>query len=541
MKPSNLTLLDPRTIVPGIYKPVTSTDAFEGMTQNLNELGLYSPEIFGKMGTKERDSTEAYIDVKLPIFNPTYLKALGQIKSLYLGILKGSEYAVWDDKSKDFIKSNIIDGETGFSFFNRHFLELVVTTTDSQMRKIRVKAVNMFRHIALTDKVLVIPAGMRDIQFMPNGSVSEPEMTEYYRKLMFRTGVVAIGSKEDKENPMYDNVRWGLQSSFNDIDEYIFGLQGGKGGILQRRMSTRGVVGGTRNVITARRVSRSNLFEDDGVNPNSVDMGLMQAMMNYSFVCIHAMTTKYLEGIFTIGSQTAKLVNSKTLEFEYVEILPATVDKWTTATGLTKLFNGFSNVNLRSKPIVISGHYLALIYDDGKEVIVLNDINDLPEGRDKKLVTPITYMELFYLSCQEAIRRQMSQQTRYPITGLGSIFPANVNLLTTVGAKPRILMEIDGSVIGTLPRFPLKVGKVDYFDAMSIDPTREALAGSDHDGDALNSNSLCGEDSKAEVKDLFGKREYYISGSGQFLYDPVNEPAMFALKAMTSGLRKRNK
>ena len=539
MKPSNITLLDTREIIPGVWKPVTSTDAFEGMTQNLNDEGLYSLDIFGKMGSKERDKTEAYIDVKLPIFNPSYLKALGQIKSLYIGILKGSEYAVWDDRSKDFIKSNIIDGQTGYSFFVKHFFDLVVTVTDSYKRKQRVKFINMFRDKALGTKVLVIPAGLRDIQFMPNGAPSEPEFTEYYRKLMFRTRVVSIGSAADMESSLYDTVRWGLQSSFNDIDQYIFGLMGGKGGILQRRMSTRGVVGGTRNVITARKVSRNNLFEDDGVSPNSVDMGLMQALLNFSYVCIHAMTTKYLEGVFTPGSDQAKLVNTKTLEFEYTPVQSATVDKWTTATGITKLFNGFSNVNLRNKPIMISGHYLALVYDDGKEVCVLSDINELPEGKDRKLVTPMTYMELYYLSCQEAIRQQMSQQTRYPVTGLGSIFPANVNLLTTVGAKKRILIDLDGTVIGELRNYPIKGERVDYFDAMSVDPTREQALGSDHDGDALNSNSLCADDTKAQVKDLFGKREYYISGTNNFLYDPVNEPLMFVLKAATSGMRNR--
>lgn len=539
MKPSNLTLLDTRTIIPGIFKPVTSTDAFEGMTQNLNDEGLYSLEIFGKMGSKERDNTEAYIDVKLPIFNPSYLKVLGQIKSLYIGILKGSEYAVWDEKSKDFIKSNIIDGQTGYSFFTRHFPELVVTSTDSYKRKKRVKAIDMFREIALGTKVIVPPAGIRDIQFLPNGAPSEPELTDYYRKLIFRTRVISIGKADDLENPLYDSVRWGCQSSFNDIDQYIFGLQGGKGGILQRRMSTRGVVGGTRNVIVARTVSRNNLFEDDGVDPNSVDMGLMQALLNYQYVCIHAMTSTYLENIFTAGNLSVKLVNMKTLEYEYAEVAPATVDKWTTATGLSKLFNGFSNVNLRSKPIIISGHYLALVYDDGKEVCVLSDINDLPDGKDKKLVTPMTYMELFYLSCQAAIRNQMSQQTRYPVTGLGSIFPAKVNLLTTVGAKKRTLVDVYGEVIGELPRYPQKGGKIDYFDAMAVDPTREQALGSDHDGDALNSNSLCGEDTKAQVHELFGKREYYISGTDNFLYDPVNEPLLFVLKAVTSGMRNR--
>lgn len=538
MKPTNLTLLDMRGIVPGVFKQVTSTDAFEGMTQNLNDDGLYSIEIFGKLGSKERDETEAYIDTKLDIFNPTYFKALIQLKSLYAGILKGSEYAVWDNEAKDFIKSNIIEGQTGFSFFMKHVNSIKHKLTDSYKRKQRVELVSRFKEIATAPKVLVPPAGLRDIQFQPNGAVVEPELTEFYRKLMFRARVVSVGTADDKENPLYDNVRWGLQQAYLDIDAYLFGLMDGKGGLFQRRVSTRGVVSGTRNVITARKVSRPFLSQDNGVSPNSTDVGLYQAMLNFQYVCINALLSKYLEPIFSQGSTTAKLVDMKTLEFDYVEVSPAVVEKWTTATGLTKMFNGFSNTHLRNKPIKIGGHYLALVYDDGTDVCVLNDINDLPAGKDRKFVTPITYMELFYLSCQATIMDQMAQQTRYPIIGIGSIVPAQINLLTITGATKRNIVDTNWDVIETCQRYPHKTDKPDYFDAMSVDPTREAGYDSDHDGDQLNCNSVCAEDSKAEVRDLFGKREYYISGSGRFLYDPVNEPILFMLKAATSGMEE---
>lgn len=539
MKPTNLKLLDPKSIVPGIFKEVTSTDAFEGMTQNLNDEGLYSLEIFGKLGSKERDRTEAYIDTKLELFNPTYFKALTQIKSLYLGILKGTEYAVWDSEAKDFIKSNILDGETGFSFFIRHFKELAVTGTDSYRRKQKVTLVSDFKDVALNSKVLTIPAGLRDIQFEPNGTPTEPEITEYYRKLMFRTRVITLSSPRDAENPLYDNVRWGLQNSFNELDEFLFNLMEGKGGLMQRRVSTRGVVSGTRNVITARKVSRPNLFVSNGVNPNSTDMGLYQALLNFQYNAAHALMTKYLSNVFTPGSQTAKLVNIKTREYEYVEVSAQTVEKWTSFTGLNKLFNGFSNVHLRNKEIIVDGHYLAMVYDDGQEVAVLHDINDLPAGKDKSLVKGITYMELFYLSCQATITDQLTQQTRYPIIGIGSIVPAQVNLLTITGATPRVIRSAPSwDELETCKRYPHRTASPDYFDAMSVDPTREAGYDSDHDGDQLNSNSVCAEDSKEEVRGLFGKREYYISGSGRFLYDPVNEPILFMFKAATSGLEE---
>jgi len=538
MKPTNLSLLDFRKVVPGVFKQITSTDAFEGMTQNLDEKGLYSIDIFGKLGSTERERTEAYIDTKLDIFNPTYLKALIQLKGLYLGILKGAEYAVWDAKAKDFIKSNMIEGQTGFAFFMEHFQDLVFQLNESHKRKQRVELVSNFKEVAVAAKVLVPPAGIRDIQFQPNGSVVEPEITELYRKLIFRTRGVSIGTPDDKVNPLYDAVRWGIQSAYMDIDQYIFGLFDGKGGYFQRRVSTRGVQNGTRNVITARKVSRPFLSESTGVSPNSTDIGLYQAMLNHPAICIHALLSKYLDSIFTMGTQTAKLVNMKTLNWEYVEVSSNIVEKWTTATGLTKLFNGFSNVHLRSKPIKIDGYYLALVYDDGKEVCVLHDINDLPEGKDRKFVTPINYIELFYLSCQAAIMDQLSQQTRYPIIGIGSIVPALPNLLTISGATRRRIMDSEWNEIGTCMRYPHKVARYNYFDAMSVDPSRESGYDSDHDGDQLNCNSVNGEDSKEQVRELFGKRDYYISGSGRFLYDPISEPILFMLKAATSGMEE---
>jgi len=508
------------------------------MTQNLNDDGLYSLEIFGKLGSKERDDTEAYIDVKLPIFNPTYLKALIQIKSLYQGILRGAEYGVWEEETKDFIKSNILEGETGFSFFTRMFKKIAFSSTDSYKRKQRVTLVDENRGIALTDKVLVIPAGLRDIQFQDNGAPTEPEITDLYRNLIFRTRVV-LGTKDDAENPLYDTVRWGIQNAFNEIDQFLFGLQEGKGGIIQKRMSTRGVASGTRNVITARKVSRATLRDDNGVDPNSVDMGLYQCLLNFQYVCVHAMINKYLMNIFTQGSTQAKLVNTKTMEYEYVEVAASTVEKWTTYTGLNKLFNGFADTSLRNKEIVVDWHWLALVYDDGKDVCVLHDINDLPEDKSRKNVRPMTYMELFYLSCHDAIAKQMTQQTRYPIIGIGSIFPAKVNLLTTSGATKRTIRSPMGwTEMEVCNRYPAREENPDYFDAMSVDPSREAGLDSDHDGDQLNSNSVCAEDSKEQVHDLFGKREYYISGTGRFLYDPINEPILFMFKSATSGLEE---
>lgn len=482
MKPTNISLLNPNKVMWGLMKAVTSTDVNEGISNNLHDEGLYSTEIFGRVGTDQRDKTESYIDVRIPIFNPTYFKALIQLKSLYAGILRGTEYALWDNTEKDFIRSNILEGETGFGFFMSHFYELEPKLNESHRRKQRIETVLRFRDRALSSKVLVLPAGIRDVQIEPDGTVVEQEINDFYRKLIFRSRSIVMQPGEEN-SPIYDNVRWSIQAGFNDIDQYIFNLMEGKTGFLRRRIGTRGLVGGTRNVITARKVSVADADAINNINPNSTDIGVYQGLLAFQYVCRYALLKGFLSRVFTPGSTTAKLVDPKTMEYEYVDVDSSIVDRWISADGLTKLFNGFNNRLHRNKTIFINGRYLGLIYDDGKRVKILGDIGELPPEFDKKYVKPLTYMELFYTGCVEVIERCLLQITRYPITGVGSIYPSYINLRSTMAAQPRIILDDFWEDGYQANNFPIKESKPQYYDAMSVDPCKIGGLGGDHDGD----------------------------------------------------------
>lgn len=535
-KPTNFTLLDTNKVPWPLMKPVTVADAFEGQTSNLNDDGLYSTTIFGRVGTKERDETISYIDVILPVFNPTYFKALIQLKSLYGEIIKGKAYAEWDESEKDFIKSNILEGDTGFAFFMSHFNELDPKQNESFKRRQKIELVNRFRDISLSSKVVVIPAGLRDID-TTNGVVTENEVNDLYRKLIFRSKSLNVRNI-DVTDPVYDSIRWGLQSSFNDIADFFFNMQEGKRGFMQRRMSRRAIFGATRNVITARKVSVENADNNVTGDPNSTIIGLHQALLGFNLVAIHQLTSGFLNEVFTSGMDMARLIDPKTLESTYVQVDPFIVDKFTSSDGLTSLFNGYGSPNLRNRDIKIAGHYLGLVYDDGKNVMLLHDINDLPEGYSRKLVRPVTYTQFFYMQCVPEIEKKMLQVTRYPITGIGSIFPSRVFVMPTNSTSgERSLLDIDGkTVILKYNYFPAYSKSPSYFDGMSIANIRLGLAGGDFDGDALSANSIMAEDSIREIEELFGKRDFYISGSGDFLYDPVQEPHEFLLRSLTNGL-----
>lgn len=528
-------LLDPDEWKWGLNKPVTTADTFEGQTSNLNANGLYSTDIFRRVGTPERDDTSSYIDVKIPIFNPTYFNDMVSLKGLYLDIIKGKGYAVWDESQKDFIKSNVIEGDTGFSFFMQHYGELEPKETDSYKRKKKIQVFKENQKVALTTKVLVIPAGIRDIDFMPNGTVSEQEVNDLYRKLIFRSSALSR-EKIDPTDSIYDNIRWGLQESFNAIDQHLLDLFKGKSGFMQRKVIRRSTFGGTRNVITARKVSVDDCKNDKALDPNSVIIGVYQSLLAYAPINVYSLTNGFLSEVFTEGIDMAKLVNRKTMSAEYTQVDIGVVEKWTTYDGLVKLFNGYANPNLRNKPVIIDGKAIGLTYDDGKRVMLLHDINDLPEGFDKSKVHLTTYTELFYMECAPLIEKKLLQVTRYPIEGLGSCFPARPIIKPANDhVSNRDRYDISGEKIGEYTFFPEYQEKPSWFDGMSISNVKIAGAGADFDGDAMSANALMGDGTIAEVNRLFGSRIYYINTSGRFLYDPVIETHEYLLRALTIG------
>lgn len=530
---TDIKLLNPKEYRWVLSKPVTTGDTFEGQTINLNEEGLFSTTIFGRQGTVDRDNTPSYVDIKLPVFNPIYFNAMVSLKGIYSEIIKGTTYAVWSDTEKDFIKSNVIEGETGFSFFVKHLGELEPKHTDSTRRKKKIQFFENQRDIALTDKIVIIPAGIRDIDFLPNGTVSEPEINKLYKKLIFRSRSL-FGDRIDVEDPLYDNIRWGLQEGFNAIDNFLFTMMKGKSGFFQRKVIRRSVFNATRNVITARKTSVEDCDDVATIDPNSALVGVYQSLLNFAPINVHSLNKGILSRIFTPGVDIAHLVNPKTLEENYVEVDSRIVEKWTGYDGLVKLFSGYGNPHFRNKPIKIKGNYLCLTYDDGKHVGLFQSKSSLPEGFDPKYLHPTTYTELFYMECSPLIEKKLIQVTRYPIEGLGSIYPTKPIVKPfNDGVGKRVRMDGGDLDEHVYHYFPIRSDEVSYFDGLSISNAKISRMGADFDGDALSCNSLMADDTIEECYKLFGKRDYYVSGSNGLLYDAIQEPHLYLLRALT--------
>lgn len=464
-------------------KPVTVLDIFDGISGDFHEDGLFSISTFGRSGSEERDSKFSYIDIKVEIFHPFIHKTICSLKGLYAGIMSGRAYAIWDSEESDFVASDIINGQTGYYFFMQHWKKIKFKETDSYQRKSRIALINKFKldGTATLTKVLVIPAGLRDLVIEEGGRIKQNEINDLYRPIIQASN--AISTSSDLNTPIIDVSRNNVQNNFNNVYTYIRNLLDGKGGFIQAKYGRRQIAYGTRNVISAMDTSAADLEQLNSFDINSTGIGIFQLMKAAEPKVIFLMR-QWLAPIFSAGEGKAYLTNKKTLQRELVNITTKTYDRWQTSAGISKLIELYSLTHIRSKHVKVEDHYLALVYLglDGT-FKVLYDIADLPPELDKKLVKPITFTEMFYICGFREWNKIPLNITRYPVTGEGSIYSSYAYVKTTIRAQVRYELDIDWKKTNddndAALEYPNMDDNPEYIDTIVPHPSRLAGLGGD--------------------------------------------------------------
>ena len=455
--PFNIELLIPTDRELKTIPRIAVLDIFKNTNQVFHPDGLFSTESFGKVGEERRNRTFGYIDLKLDVFHPIIFKAITDTKSLYGDILSGSTFAIWDDKLKDFIKSTPIEGETGFVYFLKHYKEIKFEERKSVERTFNIKMLYKYINECMFSELLVLPAGLRDFEIDETGRPREDEINKYYRKILSYSNLVH--PEVYKVHPeSLDDVRYSIQNGVNEVYDYLKNFVEGKKKLIQGKWCTRQIFNGTLNVASSLIFDVEELDSPKAPGVNDSLVGLYQFMKATLPVTIYNLKNGYLSNIFIGPNSPAVLVNKKTLRKEMVDIDPDIYDNWMTDEGLESTISKFGEEDLRHEPIIINNHYLCLIYKgNNKTYKLFSDINELPDKLDKKLVTPVTFYEIMYISVFKDSNTIPAFITRYPITGLGSTYPSWTYLKSTVKSETRTELDDDWKRTNTICyEFPIK-------------------------------------------------------------------------------------
>lgn len=484
--PFNLDLLipTPKDLV-GVPQ-VTSLDILEGSTKNFHPLGLFSTQIFGQVGDKKRKTRYGYIDIKIPILHPIIFRTLTKLRSLYIDIIQGKVFAKWDDDIKDFVRVSPLDGETGFTFFLSKWKDIEFEKRPSISREQNIQLINKYKNNALMNKIIVMPAALRDIEYNDNGTMSQDEINTSYRKLISLSNSIPSKIVEGSEKSL-DGIRTLLQSTVNDIYDQIEKLVEGKKKLFMDKFAARRIFNGTRNVATAMDTTSPEIGSLGSVSFNDTVVGLYQYLKTILPVARFSIRNGFLSKVFLSVNSPVALVNKDTLKKELVILKPEYYDMWMTDEGIEKIISSFAEPSIRHKPIEINGKYIGLIYKGPDRTFKLfQDIDELPPNLDKKNVTPITLCELLYIAVYKDSSKYPAFVTRYPITGYGSIYPSYVFLKPTVNVEERIPLDDNWNQMTEEYRtYNFPITGEDFINSMSPHSSKMAGLGLDYDGDYI--------------------------------------------------------
>lgn len=516
---------------------VKVTDTFYGMTKNFHPEGLYSTEIFSLVGREERDEKFAYIDVKLEIISPTVCLGLFTLKKLYEEICSGRRWAVWNEKEKDFEPAlpSVAGAGTGFSFFLKRYNELSPKRNKSLRRDDSLEFFEQFRPNSLSRYVLVLPAGLRDMQFKGERE-QEDEVNPMYRSLL----TLAKAVPDRNATPeLTDAIRWKLQQKFNEIWMYFFSLQDGKGGFTRRKVTTRRTMNGTRNVLSSFSTGSKVMGREDEIRATDTRMGLLQGLKALLPIAQYHIRETYLSKI-QAGDGSLYGINPKTLKREMLDVSGRTYDQFTTDEGIEGLINSYRDKERRHQPVLIDGtHYVALIYQDKKRFKVFYDIGELPKEFDRANVSGITLAELLYLSGYGVWNNYFSRITRFPVAGRGSNYTSTIRIETTTTSSLKYELQDDWETLSEkgATAFPDRFNP-NFVDTMAPHPSRIVGLGADFDGDTGTNSCLMSEEASNENHMWVNSRSYWFSTDGKFKVKPINDVISYALSSLLRPPRK---
>lgn len=535
-EPFNLYLLPTdRSAITGLL-PVTSLNIFLTGTE-FHPNGLYSDVIFGPAGDKLRQRRFSFIDIRTEIMHPKIFFDLVKLKQLYLGIFSGTTYAIWDEKKKDFVKSDIIDGKTGYSFFLSHFTEINFEHNASDSRDLRINSLDKLKHQCMYRYVQVIPAGLRDIEIDDPGHPTEDEINQLYRNILKAANTISIYNSENNSASL-DNVRWNLQKSFNAVYQHLEKVVSGKRGFLLSKVAARNIHASTRNVITAGDPAPLRLGSPEAINLNHTVVGLHQYLKSISSLAIYYIRTGPMQPVVTFLPNVCYVVDKRTLTRKQIEPDSKLIDSWGTEAGIEKFINGFGKLTARHSYVRINNDdYAALIYKDDKVFKVFYDINELPKHFNKANVSPMTWAEMFYISVYQSAKRIPATNTRYPIASRGSIYASKSYLTTTTETKS--LMPLDSNwhpiTDETVKAISFPVDGLPFFDSLSPHFSHYPEMNADNDGDKTTFTALTAEESIKEVDETLRNKTTYLNPDGSLRYGINNLVSSMVLHSMTCG------
>lgn len=486
-----------RMVAVNNLKPVTSPLFFDN-TGTPDPNGLFSYEIFGFPGSRDRRERPAYIQLDSFYLVPHVYKILISLNRSIAELISGSTYFIYDNATKNLKK--VEDGAdvpgmgTGLDFLYEHWDNLVWYETGSKKRSDRVNLLNgLSKEEAFMDKQYVIPAFYRDM----SGGSKVPEIDGMYKKLITSTTTIktigAIGFT-------YNITRNSIQNTINQIYQFFTGMLKLKQGFLHKSVLSKNIDYGVRTLITAPTYNADS-WKDMPADFDHASVPLTQVLTNF-VLFIQAFVESWFQT--KIGSRTNLMVyNTESKKIERLDLDPKWNEDYTPEKIAKQIELFIHTPESRFYPVTIKfkdGRHRPFIFvADNHDLILESGEIDVDSIKGLRYWT---WTDLFYIAAEDVSKDKHVLVTRYPVSGPHSEYVAGIKVRSTFKTKQMLI----GNVM--YPRYPVidismpseKIER-EFIDSLEIFSPYIGPMGADHDGDQVTDRGIYTEEANKWCED----------------------------------------
>nr|DAV47497.1 MAG TPA: DNA-directed RNA polymerase II subunit [Caudoviricetes sp.] len=488
--------------------------------------GLLSNTIFGI--TKEsRASTFAYISLKKKFLQPLVYRIWSKVDSKIKSVIHGiGTYSI--DKSGNIVEDP--KGDNGIDFLRKNIDKIKFRETDSIKRERYVKFLNDNRKNFFTDKLIVIPPFFRDIK-VDGGKISVGDINKLYINVMVSAS--AIGDSTEYGFSIGKSVEGRLQEGLIEVykwfgtgtDSNPNGGLPGKFGVIRRANLSKTTDYATRLVMSAPKLDVENM-EDIRADFDYSVLPMTSAAANFfPFVIFHM--RRFFENEFIGDTKYPILDKDGTIIYGEIEDYQIQFSDEVLKKELDRFIHGYSD---RFRPVKV------LCRVKGKQEYLdlkWKGFYKEPDVKALKNERPLTWCDVIYMACEEAVKDRMILITRYPIDTFYNEFATKIRLSSTIETEEAVF---DNVVYTHYPKIRKEdIGKdtsSSFIDTMNICNGYLDSIGGDYDGDMVTIKGVYTDEANAELKKQLASNIHFINLGGNPVISTSKE-SIQALYAMT--------
>lgn len=488
--------------------------------------GLLSNTIFGI--TKEsRASTFAYISLKKKFLQPLVYRIWSKVDSKIKSVIHGiGTYSI--DKSGNIIEDP--KGDNGIDFLRKNLDKIKFRETDSIKRERYVKFLNDNRKNFFTDKLIVIPPFFRDIK-VDGGKISVGDINKLYINVMVSAS--AIGDSTEYGFSIGKSVEGRLQEGLIEIykwfgtgtDSNPNGGLPGKFGVIRRANLSKTTDYATRLVMSAPKLDVENM-EDIRADFDYSVLPMTSAAANFfPFVIFHM--RRFFENEFIGDTKYPILDKDGTIIYGEIEDYQIQFSDEVLKKELDRFIHGYSD---RFRPVKV----LCRVKDKQEYLdLKWKGFYKEPDAKALKNERPLTWCDVIYMACEEAVKDRMILITRYPIDTFYNEFATKIRLSSTIETEEAVFDDV---VYTHYPKIRKEdIGKdtsSSFIDTMNICNGYLDSIGGDYDGDMVTIKGVYTDEANAELKKQLSSNIHFINLGGNPVISTSKE-SIQALYAMT--------